>query len=204
MTTAAASDGTNKKLEHDRRSMCRRRLRAHRAPGRRARGFSWNDRSRKRRSGRQRRAYGVPLGRVRQPNRAPLARQCGEVCTLSRTGIARSAPVRNIGGGGHRAGTGCAHQGDHDDAAGRMACGRGRIGDALALRYVAILALIPALARLVGGWLIGGYTPFLAALIGARRRLCAELRDGLRGGAGGRSPGAEIRRRSAAIRVRCA
>jgi hypothetical protein len=39
--------------------------------------------------------------------------------------------------------------------------------DALALRYVAILALIPVLARLVGGWLIGGYTPFLAALIGA-------------------------------------
>ena len=40
-------------------------------------------------------------------------------------------------------------------------------GDALAIRYIAILALIPALARLVGGWLIGGYTPFLAALIGA-------------------------------------
>jgi hypothetical protein len=40
-------------------------------------------------------------------------------------------------------------------------------GDALALRYIAILALIPALARLVGGWLIGGYTPFLPALVGA-------------------------------------
>lgn len=40
-------------------------------------------------------------------------------------------------------------------------------GDALAIRYMAILALIPALARLVGGWLIGGYTPFLPALIGA-------------------------------------
>ena len=39
--------------------------------------------------------------------------------------------------------------------------------DALALRYVAILALIPVLARLIGGWLIGGYTPFLPALIGA-------------------------------------
>ena len=39
--------------------------------------------------------------------------------------------------------------------------------DALALRYVAILALIPTLARLIGGWLIGGYTPILAALIGA-------------------------------------
>ena len=39
--------------------------------------------------------------------------------------------------------------------------------DALAIRYVAILALIPALARLVGGWLIGGYTPFLPALVGA-------------------------------------
>ena len=37
----------------------------------------------------------------------------------------------------------------------------------LALRYVAVLAVIPVLARLVGGWLIGGYTPFLAALIGA-------------------------------------
>jgi hypothetical protein len=40
-------------------------------------------------------------------------------------------------------------------------------GDVPALRYMAILALIPVLARLVGGWLIGGYTPFLAALIGA-------------------------------------
>lgn len=40
-------------------------------------------------------------------------------------------------------------------------------GDALALRYVAILAVIPALARLIGGWLIGGYTPMLAALVGA-------------------------------------
>ena len=40
-------------------------------------------------------------------------------------------------------------------------------GDALAIRYIAILALIPALARLTGGWLIGGYTPFLSALIGA-------------------------------------
>lgn len=39
--------------------------------------------------------------------------------------------------------------------------------DALALRYVAILALIPVLARLIGGWLIGGYIPFLAALVGA-------------------------------------
>jgi len=39
--------------------------------------------------------------------------------------------------------------------------------DALAIRYIAILALIPALARLVGGWLIGGYTPLLPALVGA-------------------------------------
>jgi hypothetical protein len=39
--------------------------------------------------------------------------------------------------------------------------------DTLAIRYVAILAVIPPLARLIGGWLIGGYTPFLAALIGA-------------------------------------
>src|SRR5262245_66463751 len=39
--------------------------------------------------------------------------------------------------------------------------------DVLALRYVAILAVIPVLARLVGSWLIGGYTPFLTALIGA-------------------------------------
>jgi hypothetical protein len=43
----------------------------------------------------------------------------------------------------------------------------GESGDALALRYVAVLALIPVLARLIGGWLIGGYIPFLAALIGA-------------------------------------
>ncbi|MPZ38678.1 MAG: DUF1282 domain-containing protein [Rhizobiales bacterium] len=39
--------------------------------------------------------------------------------------------------------------------------------DAASIRYIAILALIPALARLIGGWLIGGYTPFLTALIGA-------------------------------------
>jgi Yip1 domain len=43
----------------------------------------------------------------------------------------------------------------------------GESSDALALRYVAILASIPALARLLGGWLIGGYTPLLPALIGA-------------------------------------
>jgi hypothetical protein len=39
--------------------------------------------------------------------------------------------------------------------------------DTLALRYIAVLALIPTLARLVGGWLIGGYTPFVPALVGA-------------------------------------
>lgn len=39
--------------------------------------------------------------------------------------------------------------------------------DAAALRYTAILALIPVLARFVGGWLIGGYIPLPAALIGA-------------------------------------
>ena len=44
---------------------------------------------------------------------------------------------------------------------------RRRSSDTLALRYIAILALIPVLARLIGGWLIGGYTPLLAALIGA-------------------------------------
>jgi len=43
----------------------------------------------------------------------------------------------------------------------------GESNDILAIRYVAILALIPALARLIGGWLIGGYTPFLSALVGA-------------------------------------
>jgi Yip1 domain len=39
--------------------------------------------------------------------------------------------------------------------------------DTFALRYIAILALIPSLARLVGGWLIGGYTPLFPALVGA-------------------------------------
>ena len=39
--------------------------------------------------------------------------------------------------------------------------------NALAIRYIAILALIPVLARLIGGWLIGGYTPLLSALSGA-------------------------------------
>jgi len=39
--------------------------------------------------------------------------------------------------------------------------------DGPAISYTAVLALIPALARLIGGWLIGGYTPFLSALIGA-------------------------------------
>jgi hypothetical protein len=43
----------------------------------------------------------------------------------------------------------------------------GESNDILAIRYVAILALIPALARLIGGWLIGGYTPLLSALVGA-------------------------------------
>lgn len=39
--------------------------------------------------------------------------------------------------------------------------------DAHALRYAVILIAIPVLARLIGGWLIGGYTPFPAALVGA-------------------------------------
>lgn len=39
--------------------------------------------------------------------------------------------------------------------------------DNLAIQYIAILALIPSLARLVGGWLIGGYMSFVAALVGA-------------------------------------
>ena len=39
--------------------------------------------------------------------------------------------------------------------------------DALAIRYVAMLAPIPSVAWLVGGWLIGGYTPLLSALAGA-------------------------------------
>jgi hypothetical protein len=39
--------------------------------------------------------------------------------------------------------------------------------DALAIRYVAMLAPIPSVAWLVGGWLIGGYTPLLSALVGA-------------------------------------
>ncbi len=40
-------------------------------------------------------------------------------------------------------------------------------GDGPCIRYLAILALIPTLARFVGGWQIGGYTPFLPALGGA-------------------------------------
>ena len=42
-------------------------------------------------------------------------------------------------------------------------------GDTAALftRYVALLALIPALAGFIGSSLIGRYTPILAALIGA-------------------------------------
>jgi Yip1 domain len=43
----------------------------------------------------------------------------------------------------------------------------GESRDTLAIRYTAILALIPTLARLLGGWLIGGYTPFVPALVGA-------------------------------------
>lgn len=39
--------------------------------------------------------------------------------------------------------------------------------ETIALRYIAMLAVIPSLARLVGGWLIGGYTPFVPALVGA-------------------------------------
>jgi hypothetical protein len=37
----------------------------------------------------------------------------------------------------------------------------------LLTRYVALLAAIPALARFIGGSLIGGYTPILSGLIGA-------------------------------------
>lgn len=37
----------------------------------------------------------------------------------------------------------------------------------LLTRYVALLAAIPALARFIGGSLIGGYTPVLAGLAGA-------------------------------------
>ncbi len=55
-----------------------------------------------------------------------------------------------------------------------------------------ILALIPALARLIGGWLIGGYTPILSGADRRSRGLCAELRDGVCGGAGRRSPGTDI------------
>ncbi len=39
--------------------------------------------------------------------------------------------------------------------------------DNLAVRYAAILSLIPALARFAGGWLVGGHTPILPALFGA-------------------------------------
>lgn len=39
--------------------------------------------------------------------------------------------------------------------------------DAPAIRYIAVVALVPALARLAGGWLIGGYLPLLPALAGA-------------------------------------
>jgi hypothetical protein len=38
---------------------------------------------------------------------------------------------------------------------------------ALFIRYVAILALIPALARFIGTSLIGGYAPILSSLLGA-------------------------------------
>jgi hypothetical protein len=37
----------------------------------------------------------------------------------------------------------------------------------LLTRYVALLAAIPALARFIGGSLIGGYTPVLPGLVGA-------------------------------------
>jgi hypothetical protein len=45
----------------------------------------------------------------------------------------------------------------------------GEKGDASALfvRYVAILALFPALARFIGAALIGGYAPILSSLAGA-------------------------------------
>jgi hypothetical protein len=43
----------------------------------------------------------------------------------------------------------------------------GESSDTFALRYIAILALIPPLARLIGSWLIGGYLPLISALVGA-------------------------------------
>jgi hypothetical protein len=90
------------------------------------------------------------------------------LCTLSRTGIARGAPVRNIGGwGGTVLGLVERVRAIIMTPQAEWPVIANESSDALAIRYIAILALIPALARLVGGWLIGGYTPLLIALIGA-------------------------------------
>jgi hypothetical protein len=90
------------------------------------------------------------------------------VCTLSRTGIARSVRVRNIGDwGGTVLGLVARIRAIMTTPQAEWPAVADESSDALALRYVAVLAVIPVLARLVGGWLIGGYTPFLAALIGA-------------------------------------
>jgi hypothetical protein len=84
----------------------------------------------------------------------------------ARAGIARSTRVRDIKAGGTVLGLVARVRAIMMAPRTEWPAVANESNDAV-FRYIAILALIPALARLFGGWLIGGYTPFLRALIGA-------------------------------------
>ena len=156
--------GTNEKLEHGGAPCVAPDARSVRVPTGDLVVFE-SDRGRKRRSGGQRRAYGAPWVTSGNLTGAPPGKA---MCRTPHAGIARIARVRDSGG-------------ERGTVLGLLERVKAIVmtprtewpavasesGDAAAIRYVAMLALIPALARLIGGWLIGGYTPFLPALIGA-------------------------------------
>ena len=167
--------------------MCRRRLRAHLRAGPASSWFSWMTDA----------GSAVPAAKARLRRAAgrscnltgpPPARQCGVPVHVVPAGIARSARgARHWRSGGAVLGIVERVRAIMMTPQAEWPVIANESGDALAIRYVAILALIPALARLIGGWLIGGYTPFLSALIGAVVGYALDLRCGLCGGAGGRS-----------------
>ena len=116
--------GTNKKLEHIGAPCVAQDARRMRAlPGDLV--VFLNDRGRKRRSSGRRHAYGVHLGRVRQPNRRSPAK------AMCRQPHGHCPELRGCGDSGGERGTVLglvgARQGNRDDAADRMACGRERI-----------------------------------------------------------------------------
>ena len=160
-----------------------------------------NDRGRKRRSGRQKRAYGVPWVASGNLTGRPRRWQCGG-CPHARAlpgprGCATLAAGGTVLGMVERVrAIMMTPQAEWPAVAARIRrCPRAPIhrhpgpdpGAGAAHRRLADRRLYAVPGRADR----------------RRRRLCAELRDGLCGGAGGRSPGAEIRRASVAIPARC-